>query len=172
MRQRQLVLFPHQLVNAEAVTSFQLRKSSAHLACEQQLLQVVRHFFVVAHVDHLLVRDVVARAVQASRRARRLVTRGGLQSLGELEQLLWLDVGVGEKVGLQVRSLVETSLAHWASVRRLFIVQDLVNCKYILLDYLSDCSSIKNSVCFIFLHVCTHLLVFETDKILFRSLHI
>ena len=143
MCQRQLVLFPHQLVNAEAVTSFQLRKSSAHLACEQQLLQVVGHFFVVAHVDYLLVRDVVAGAVQASRRARRLVARRGLQSLGELEQLLWLDVGVGEQVGLQVRSLVETSLAHWASVRRLFVVQDLVNCKCIKLDYLSDCSSIN-----------------------------
>ena len=129
MRQRQLVLFPHQLVNAEAVTSFQLRESSAHLACEQQLLQVVGHFFVVAHVDHLLVGDVVAGAdvVQTPRRAGRLVARGRLQPLGQLEQLLWLDVRVRQQMSLQVRSLVETSVADRTTVGRLFVVENLVN---------------------------------------------
>ena len=125
--QHQHLLFPHQLIDAEAVTSFQLRKPSADLARQQQLLQVVRDIFVVAHVDHLLVRDVVAGAVQASRRARRLVARGGLQSLGELQQLLWLDVRVRQQMGLQVGSLVETSLTNWATVRRLFVVENFMN---------------------------------------------
>ena len=94
---------------------------------QQQLLQVVRDLLVVAHVDHLLVRDVVARAVQAPRRAGRLVARGGLQSLGELQQLLWLDVSVRQQMGLQVGSLVETSLTDWAAVGRLFVVENFVN---------------------------------------------
>ena len=123
----QHLLFPHQLIYAEAVTSFQLWKSSTDLARQQQLLQVVRDLLVVAHVDHLLVRDVVAGAVQAPRRAGRLVAGRRLQSLGQLQQLLWLDVRVGQQMGLQVGSLVETSLTDRASVGGLFVVENLVN---------------------------------------------
>ena len=95
---------------------------------QQQLLQVVRDLLVVAHVDHLLVRDVVAgAAVQAPRRAGRLVPGRRLQSLGQLQQLLWLDVRVSQQMGLQVRSLVETSLTHWATVGGLFVVENFVN---------------------------------------------
>ena len=127
--QHQHALLPHQLVYAEAVTPFQLWKPSAHLAGKQQLLQVVGHLLVVAHVDHLLVGDVVAGAdvVQTPRRAGRLVARGRLQPLGQLEQLLWLDVRVRQQMGLQVRSLVETSVTDRTTVGRLFVVENLVN---------------------------------------------
>lgn len=123
----QHLLFPHQLIYAEAVTSFQLWKPSAHLARQQQLLQVVRDLLVVAHVDHLLVCNVVAGAMQAPRRARWLVAGRRLQSLGELQKLLWLYVCVRQQMGLQVGSLVETSLTNWATVRRLFVVENFMN---------------------------------------------
>ena len=110
------------------------------MARQQQLLQVVRHLLVVAHVDHLLVRDVVAGAVQAPRRAGRLVAGRRLQSLGQLQQLLWLDVRVRQQMGLQVRSLVETSLTHWATVRGLFVVENFVNWIGIPLDFIYFCA--------------------------------
>ena len=96
--QHQHLLFPHQLIDAEAVTSFQLRKPSADLARQQQLLQVVRDIFVVAHVDHLLVRDVVAGAVQPPRRAGGLVAGRRLQSFRQFQKLLWLDVSVSQQM--------------------------------------------------------------------------
>jgi len=38
-----------------------------------------------------------------------------------------LDIGVGEQVGLQIGSLVEGAIAHWALMRRLLHMQDLVD---------------------------------------------
>jgi len=43
--------------------------------------------------------------------------------------LVWLVISVSQQVGLQVGSLIETSLADGALVRRLLHVENLVNCQ-------------------------------------------
>ena len=52
-----------------------------------------------------------------------------LQSVGDLQQLFGLDVGVGLQVGLQVGPLVKTPLTYRAPVWSLLIVKYLVNCQ-------------------------------------------
>ncbi len=52
---------------------------------------------------------------------------GALYPLSDLQQLLWLDVSVGQQMGLQVGALVEAALAYGTPVRALLHVEDLVN---------------------------------------------
>jgi hypothetical protein len=52
---------------------------------------------------------------------------GALYPLRNLQQLLWLDVSVGQQMGLQVGALVEAALAYGTSVRALLHVEDLVD---------------------------------------------
>lgn len=41
--------------------------------------------------------------------------------------LIGLVVGVGQQMGLQIRALIETTIAHWTLVRRFLHMQYLVN---------------------------------------------
>ena len=52
---------------------------------------------------------------------------GALYPLRNLQQLLWLDVSVGQQMGLQVGALVEAALADGTPVRALLHVEDLVD---------------------------------------------
>jgi hypothetical protein len=52
---------------------------------------------------------------------------GALYPLRNLQQLLWLDVSVGQQMGLQVGALVEAALAYGTPVRALLHVEDLVD---------------------------------------------
>ncbi len=52
---------------------------------------------------------------------------GALYPLRNLQELLWLDVSVGQQMGLQVGALVEAPLANGTPVRALLHVEDLVD---------------------------------------------